>query len=448
MEDYDRLCLQSWIACGFHVMAVNTSDEISSLSLRYPEVEFIPARRTAQSIFGRDTPFIAEMLSVLGERQESVLGIVNCDLLFEPDRFWSELPDVIDGKTVVTGQRYDLRTLSRGVMNPYFPGFDYFFFDRTAAQALSSAPQPFSMGLPWWDYWFPMTLMLRGYNLQSLTRPAILHLQHDQQVTAKTPAWRTLAREYSRATLRDSDMRELEGENWDRLMNLCRAVDRADDARFEAGAFDEHIIEMSLHTVPLIAGNMSQRAKGTLAPIAFAVPEGTFDNLAERAAAGTALVRGLWDEKHGNLPRAEWQFEHCAKMAPQDAGALFECGNFFFRQGKMERAAALLALAVQRDPDSPVLLNSLGSALGYIKRSEEAAACFERAIAADPLYGGSYYNLAVVLWLKNRHMEVVSRLEQQLAQTPDFPEGREWLQRIRDTLSRFGREASGLQSRR
>ena len=129
MEDYDRLCLQSWIACGFHVMAVNTAEEISSLSLRYPEVEFVTAERTARSLFGRDTPFIADMLTLLSERQEPVLGIINCDLLFEPDRFWAELPDVIGSKTVVTGQRYDLRTLGGGVMNPYFPGFDYFFFD-------------------------------------------------------------------------------------------------------------------------------------------------------------------------------------------------------------------------------------------------------------------------------------------------------------------------------
>jgi tetratricopeptide (TPR) repeat protein len=298
------------------------------------------------------------------------------------------------------------------------------------------------MGLPWWDYWFPVSLMLRGYNLQSLTRPGVLHLQHDQQVNAKTPTWRILAREYGRATLRDSGIRRLAGEEWRQLLDLCRALDRADDARFEAGEFDQQIIDLSTNTVPLIAGNMTQRAKGSLIPHSFAVPAGTFDNLAGRAAAGTALVRGLWDEKHGNLPRAEWQFERCAQMAPHDAAALFECGNFFFRHGKMERAASVLTRAVECMPDSALLLNSLGSALGHLSRNDEAAAYFERAIDADPLYGGSYYNLAVVLWLKNRHMEVVSRLEQRLAQTPDFPEGAEWLRRIRETLTRFGREAA------
>ena len=448
MEDYDRLCLQSWIACGFRVVAVNTSDEIHSLSGRYPQVEFIPAKRTARSLYGRDTPFIADMLSLLAERKESVLGIINCDLLFEPDRFWTELPEVIAGKTVVTGQRYDLRTLSGGVMNPYFPGFDYFFFDRTAAQTLAGARQPFSMGLPWWDYWFPLSLMLRGYGVQCFTRPAVLHLVHEQQVTGKTPTWRRLAREYARTALRDSTLRRLEHEDWQTLLDLCRAIDQADDARFEAGDFDQHIIDMSSNTVPLLAGKMTQVTKGPLALHPLAVPEGTFDNLAGRAAAGTALVRGLWGEKHDNLPRAEWQFEHAARMAPTDASALFECGNFFYRQGKMQRAAAILARAVECMPESPQLLNSLGSALGHLGRNDEAAACFERAVDADPLDGGSYYNLAVVLWLKNRHMEVVSRLEQRLAQTPDFPDGSMWLQRIRETLSRFGGEVSGVQGKR
>jgi hypothetical protein len=426
MEDYDRVCLQSWIACGFRVLAVNTAAEIASLSLRYPEVEFIPAERTARTIFGRDTPFIADMLSLLGGRKESVLGIINCDLLFEPDRFWSELPGVLDGKTVITGQRYDLRTLSGGVMNPYFPGFDYFFFDRTAAEALAGMPQPFSMGVPWWDYWFPISLMLRGYHVQSLTRPAVLHLLHDQQVNAKTPTWRALAREYGRGVLRDWGMRPLPRHDWQNLLDLCRAVDQADDAQFAAGAFDEQIIELSSHTVPLIARNMIQMTKGLISH-SLPVPEDTFDNLAGRAAGGTALVRGLWDEKHGNLPRAERQFEHAAQNAPHDASALFECGNFFYRRGNMQRAAAILAQAVERMPDSALLLNSLGSALGHLSRNDEAAQCFERAIEAEPLYGASYYNLAVVLWLKNRHMEVISRLEQRLAQAPDFADGAEWL---------------------
>ena len=446
MEDYGRACLQSWIACGFHVAALNGSDEIPSLAERYPEVEFIPTKRTARPVFGRDTPFVADMLAALAERKESVLGIINCDLLFEPDGFWSELPRIIAGKTVITGQRYDLRTLSGGIMYPYFPGFDFFFFDCAAAAALARTPRPFSMGLPWWDYWFPLTLMLRGCNLQCLTRPAVLHLEHDQQVNARTAAWRRLAREYARAMLHDTGGRHLSSQYWHNLIRLCRTIDGAEDRQFEAGAFDEHIIDMSTQTLPLITSNRVQLGEGSKVPLPSAIPAGSFDELPERVAAGTALVRGLWDEKHDNLPRAEWQFEHAAQNAPRDPSVLFECGNFFYRRGKMQRAAQLLAQAVACKPDSATLLNSLGSALGHLNRNEEAADCFERAITADPLDGAGYYNLAVVLSLKNRHGEVIRQLQQRIACTPDFPDATMWLQRIREALSHFNREAPMLRA--
>jgi hypothetical protein len=396
---------------------------------------------------GRDVPYIADMLTALAARNELVLGIINCDLLFQPDGFWGDLPKIIARKTAITGQRYDVMRLN-GVMNPYFPGFDFFFFDREAAKALADEPRPFAMGVPWWDYWFPLSLMLRGYDVQCLTRPVVLHLQHDQQIEARTPRWRRLAREFARAMLHDSRSGHLPTPHGKSLVGLCRVVDQADEVQYEAGAFDQQIIELSAHAVPLIAGKMVELAKGSPVPYPAAIPEGSFEHIPARVAAGTALVRGLWDDKHGNMQRAEWQFERAVEAAPWDASVLFECGNFFYRQGKMARAAELLSRAVEHSPQSPILLNSLGSTLGHLSRNEEAADCFARAIAADPLYGASYYNLAIVLWLKKKHGDVIRHLEERIAQTPDFPDGAEWLKRIRETVSAFEGEVAERQANR
>jgi tetratricopeptide (TPR) repeat protein len=445
IEDYDRACLQSWIACGFHILAVNGADEIPLLSERYPEVEFIPLTRTARSVFGRNTPFIADMLSVLAGRSEPVLGIINCDLLFEPDSFWRELPRVIATQTLIMGHRYDVFTLEGGVMTPYYAGYDYFFFDRAAAMALAQTPRPFSMGLPWWDYWLPLSLRLRGYQIQCLKTPVVLHLQHEQRIGARTVIARTLAREFARAMLHDSRVANLRSQDWHDLVELCRMLDQADNAQVEAGAFDKQIIAMCPHAVTLITGNLIEMRKGSKVqhPAASA---GWFDNFDRRAEAGTALMRGLGDEKKGNLTRATWQFERAAEMAPHDGGVLSECCYFFYRQGKMERAAALLARASELAPNSPQLLKCLGYALSSLNRNDEAAECFERAIEADPFDGRIYHKLAVLLWPQNRHAEVVRRLEQRLAQTSDFPEGVEWLERIRDTLSGFGHDMTSLKA--
>jgi tetratricopeptide (TPR) repeat protein len=448
MEDYDRLCVRSWIECGFHIVAFNSPDEIPPLAARYPEVEFVPASRTARPFFGRDTPLIADMLSALAGRTEPVLGIINCDLFFEPAPVWRDLPSIVSRNVFVTGQRYDVRTLSGGALHRYFPGFDYFFFDRAAAEALARSTQPFSMGLPWWDYWFPLSLMLRGYELQCVERPAILHLFHEQQVNARTPAWRRLAREFASAMVRESENGHLASPHWQTLLQLSCLVGRAKDAELEQGALDEPIIEMATHAIPLIAGNRIQMMKGALEAAPAFIPARAFENVADRIVAGTAMQRALWDDSHNDIARARANFELAAEKAPLDPGVMLDGGNFFFRQGDMQRAVRLLGRGVELLPHSAIMLNSLGSALGQVARNDEAAACFERAIEANPLYGISYYNLALLLWLKNRHMEVVARLERCLAQSPHFPEGPEWLQRVRETLASFDRNVAGTQVNR
>ena len=448
MEDYDRLCLRSWIECGFHVIAFNGPDEIPPLAARYPEIEFVPATRNARAVFGRSTPFIADMLSALAQRPEPVLGIINCDLFFEPAPAWRDLKAIAGKNIFVTGQRYDVRTLSGGALHRYFAGFDYFFFDRAAAETLAQSTQPFSMGLPWWDYWFPLSLMLRGYQVQCIARPAVLHLVHQQQVNARTPDWRRLAREFASAMVRESTNGSLPSPHWQALLQLCRLLDRTNDTELESGAVDEPIIEMSTQTIPLIAGNMTEMANGALEIVPGFVPPRAFDDVADRATAGTAMLRALWDESHNNPERARANFLVAAEKAPLDPGVMLDAGNFFFRHGDMERSAKLLAHGAELLPRSVIMLNSLGSTLGQMGRNDEAASCFERAIEANPLDGTSYYNLAIILWLKHRHMEVVSRLEQRLAHAPHFPEGREWLQRIRETLARFDRNVAGTQANR
>jgi hypothetical protein len=79
MEDYDRLCVQSWIACGFKIISLNAPDEIPALAARFPEVEFLPAERNANMVFGRKTPFIADILSALHRESGTVLGVINSD---------------------------------------------------------------------------------------------------------------------------------------------------------------------------------------------------------------------------------------------------------------------------------------------------------------------------------------------------------------------------------
>lgn len=434
MPDYDRLCVASWIACGFRVLAVNAPDEIPQLAARYNGVEFIPAQRTAQALFGRKTPFIAEIMSVLARQPEPVLGIVNSDLLFEPAPSWQDLEEAVTRRTLIAGQRLDVRSLSGGALHPYFPGFDCFFFDRAAAAELGKTRFSFSMGFPWWDYWFPLTLALRGYELRNLTQPSVLHLAHDSPEIARSRNWRRLGCEFARGILRELES-ATPPPNWENLIVLCRELARATDGSIDSGALDESIARLPEFAVPIIARAPLALGPGAVLPqSANSLFSDYFDNVANRAEAGRALHGAIWEEQQGRWDATRMLYQAALEKAPHDPGVLTACGNFFFRRGDMQRAVILLTRAVELAPDSSLLLNSLGSALGELGRDDEAIACFERALASAPLDGTSYYNLAAALYPKRRHSEVVRRLEIKLREGPEFPDGGSWLRRIREAM--------------
>jgi hypothetical protein len=51
--DYQRLCVRSWLDCGFKVISVNPREEVSELAARYPDVSFVAVDRDARALFGR-----------------------------------------------------------------------------------------------------------------------------------------------------------------------------------------------------------------------------------------------------------------------------------------------------------------------------------------------------------------------------------------------------------
>ena len=439
LEDYDRLCVRSWLECGFRILAVNDADEIPPLKARYPGVEFVAAPRNAKPVFGRSTPYLADILAVLAKQPEPVLGIINSDLLFEPVMAWQHLLEIVPKKTLVTGRRYDARSLAGGALHVYAPGFDYFFFERAAAETLSHETRPFAMGQPWWDYWFPLNLALAGYEIMCLARPAVLHLAHEQQTEARTPAWREMARWYARSLV-ESDHVQAAPAGWSDLLALCGTLAHAPDAELASGARDEDVIRLSELSVPPIAAHLTEIDDPRLGARDTAVPPILFDNLDGRVTAGRALHQGLWEEDHACFDVAMQRYATAAEHAPLDANVLSTFGNFLFRVGKFEDAASILRRAVDLVPHATDLLNSLGSALGSSGRNIEAISCFERVIEADPSDWDGYYNLAMALYPLRRHQQAIARLQARLADMPDPSTGQECLRQIRERVGQLDLE--------
>ena len=146
-------------------------------------------------------PYIADLLGALIDAPEAVIGIINSDLVFEPSGAWQTwLPRMVGGP-VVTGQRHEATSIVDGTFRKYYWGFD-FFFDRRSALDLLETAAPFAMGLPWWDYWLPAALSLKGRQVLTLERPTVAHLIHKEP--SLDDGWRLLAISFARFIVQEA----------------------------------------------------------------------------------------------------------------------------------------------------------------------------------------------------------------------------------------------------
>lgn len=90
-------------------------------------------------------------------------------------------------------------------------------------------------------------------------------------------------------------------------------------------------------------------------------------------------------------------------------------------QGQLERAAALLARAVEMAPQAPGIRNGHGLILQRLDRMEEALAEFDAAISADPNFAPAWANRAFSLTNLARLNEARQGFEQALKLQPGNP---------------------------
>jgi len=154
---YLRDCLDSWRAAGFDTVAVNGPSEIAVLRKLDLPVEFVPSPTDGK-------PRIGVLLSAIRESGAPFAGIANSDCRI------GEWPNPnLHGRCVLAWRR-DATT---GTPYPY--GFDAFFFDTSIMPADDAG---FSIGEPWWDFWFPYACKENGARVHALGQPILLHRAH------------------------------------------------------------------------------------------------------------------------------------------------------------------------------------------------------------------------------------------------------------------------------
>jgi hypothetical protein len=375
MPEYDRICVKSWVTAGFRVLGVNAAGEIPALAARHPEAEFVAAPHDAMSVYGRPVPTIPAMLAALAQTGAPIVGVINSDIMFEPSLRWPEVIAAAAAKCVVAFRRYDVRTLAGGALYPYWGGFDAFFFDHAAAAIVAEETRAFAIGIPWWDYWLPLTLRLRGYRIREFGRPAVLHIGHEVANDPERRNWRRAAIEFGHAMLQHGVADA--GDEWRSLASACQNVVSTppDDP-----VLDDKIMQLINPAVLLISPKPCEPSGPDSAGAEQAgVPAIWFASLGRRVAAATWLHGAIRAEQAGDGRAAQIFLSNATNDAPKDPAAHCSLGDFLARRGEWAEAAICYERAAMLAPRSGFILNALGEALRRSGQEQKALACFVRA---------------------------------------------------------------------
>jgi hypothetical protein len=182
--DIQTAAVRSWQALGFAVVSLNAPAEAAAVRRQFPGVAVTEAQRTAEKAVGRPLPFIGDLLAAARAHGPAarVVGVINADIVLRPSRDLSAalLRESENGAIMLP--RVDVPDLNAiAAFRPsgretYSVGYDGAFM---RPETIADVPENlFCIGMPFWDYWLPLTMVLQDKTLKTLAAPVALHISH------------------------------------------------------------------------------------------------------------------------------------------------------------------------------------------------------------------------------------------------------------------------------
>lgn len=171
-----RMAVNSWLKLGFHVVSINSADEMAILQPYFPDIEFVRAQRDGRESFGKPYIYFDDFLAYFATCDSKICGIVNSDIYLLKEKFYSFLKKEAM-HSFIYGSRVDVETLTNLQGKVFEVGFDYFFFNQ---QLVSHYPPTnFLIGLPMWDYWVVLIPIYIGIPVKKVITPHAYHIIHE-----------------------------------------------------------------------------------------------------------------------------------------------------------------------------------------------------------------------------------------------------------------------------
>lgn len=189
--DMQSYAVQSWIDAGFEVVSFNCEEECQILAKQYPSVRFVPTQ-DGRAKFGKPYVPISAMLDYAASSEQSDFVLINSDIILIDSH--NVLP-LIQAKlpheaTIV--QRLDFgNDINKNKV--FHSGIDAFFIHRNYLRHIRA--DGFYMGLCWWDFTVPYSLLTNHIKVNLLKTPLIYHRLHPTQYSMGS--WEQLSKVFA-----------------------------------------------------------------------------------------------------------------------------------------------------------------------------------------------------------------------------------------------------------
>jgi hypothetical protein len=172
-DEYQKECINSWRDAGFNIISINPENEIDALVTKGYNIKFV----SNGNLEGR-TKF-ATFFSCIIDSKEPICGLINADcFLMNPCDVAIDRVLGAAGGSIVLLERLNIDPVTMKSMGKAASGFDAFFFDTRFVTNLDYADE-WTIGEPFWDYWFPFFLHVSGASLKVAESTILVHLNHE-----------------------------------------------------------------------------------------------------------------------------------------------------------------------------------------------------------------------------------------------------------------------------
>jgi len=222
-SEYQAACIASWKESGFSPVTVNSNAEILSDQVTV-KTSVVRLEQDASSIYGKPYPFMTDFFEAISKSSNGVVAFTNSDILIRLSSDQQLALTQLKEDECIILKRKDVASLTSTEGKEYRPGYDFFAVHASRLKDIQAGAM--AIGIPWWDHFLPLHLMLSGLRHVNIGA-CIFHLEHEERWDQKN--WISVGNEF------ETILQESLTERYAANHALETYFDRADRARSNKG---------------------------------------------------------------------------------------------------------------------------------------------------------------------------------------------------------------------